>query len=208
MKIIRDLTGYSTSRDYRALYELAKIQSVVCIADYYGGAQRDLDGNPAPVYRDVCQTIAGYGVQVSCRGVCYADDIGPGDDPDGVEPFVESCEAVNLEWVVPAPWPDHLPPPAELLRRALNSREIDYAAGEPWRELWGTVARLCSLGSTYSADLCRALGIDPSKKVGLTSWEAIERATCGEEALTAQDYEAITGVEAPPRSERYPGGEP
>ncbi len=104
------------------------------------------------------------------------------------------------------PWPDHLPPAEELLRHALGSRELDAAAGEGTAPLWGVVAGLCGLGSTYSCDLCRALGLDPHRETGLTSWEAIERACCGgEEPLTATDYEAITGQDAPLRAERYRG---
>jgi len=105
--LVRDLSGYTMSRDYRRLWNLAQVQSVVCVVDYGGGAQRDLDADPY-VCRDVAHTIChsswtpsgerAPSVNVSARGICYVGAM----PEEGVEGFVRQAEAANLEWIVPA----------------------------------------------------------------------------------------------------------
>jgi hypothetical protein len=89
-EIIRDITGYVTSKDYGLLFLMAKVQSIVCICDhdYYGRPQR-------PPCRDIAQTISdGSAVNICARGTCYADG-------DTAEEFVRQCKAANVEWIVP-----------------------------------------------------------------------------------------------------------
>lgn len=86
-EIVRDISGYETSRDYAKLWELAQRQSVVCVVDFFGGLDTPC--------RDIAQTIRNpHEVHVSVRGRTYAF----GQD---AEEFAESCERVNLEWIVP-----------------------------------------------------------------------------------------------------------
>ena len=85
MKLVREIVGYPMSRDYRLLWSLAQRQSVVCIVDYHGGAQRDLSEAPPPM-RDIAHTIRNQdgNVSVSARGVGYAGSIGTSEADDGV----------------------------------------------------------------------------------------------------------------------------
>lgn len=103
-------------------------------------------------------------------------------------------------------WPEHLPPPRELLRRVLGSRLLDRVAGESVRPRWSVVRDLTRLESTYSSDLCVALcvalGLTPDEEVGQTSWEALE-AVCGGYELTEKDYEKFFRCNPPPVEERY-----
>lgn len=88
-EIIRDISGYTTSRDYAKLWELAQKQSVVCVVDF--------DWRDGEVSRDVAHTIwSGRYLQVSCRGVTYADG-------DSLADFERSARRSNLEWLVPNP---------------------------------------------------------------------------------------------------------
>ena len=83
INIIRDVSGYTTSRDYAKLWGLAQRQSVVCICDYRDGC------------RDIAQTIYWEAeVRVVARGICYIC-------PLGYDEFISQCKMVNLEWIVP-----------------------------------------------------------------------------------------------------------
>ena len=97
--MIVPLANYSTSRDYRRLWELAHDHSIVCVVDY-------LPGIP-----DTCRDIAATRhskewdpdvVQVSSRGIgrIWAESI---------EQFIEGCEHYNLEWLQPLPNPEAKP---------------------------------------------------------------------------------------------------
>lgn len=81
--IVRNITGYQTSRDYALLWELGQKQSVVCIVDYYEDC------------RDVRQTIwNGRYMQVSSRGNGYVDG-------DTAEEFAKWCQRSNVEFLIP-----------------------------------------------------------------------------------------------------------
>lgn len=89
IEVIRDIGGYTTSRDYAKLWELAQKQSVVCVVDF--------DWRDGDVSRDVAHTIwNGRHLHVSCRGVSYADG-------DSLADFERSARRSNLEWLVPNP---------------------------------------------------------------------------------------------------------
>jgi len=81
--LVREITGYQTSRDYALLWELGQTQSVVCTAKY---------GEDC---RDVCQTIwDGKWMRVSARGTGYADG-------DSLEDFKKWCARAELEFLIP-----------------------------------------------------------------------------------------------------------
>jgi hypothetical protein len=51
----------------------------------------------------------------------------------------------------------------ELLRRAVAAQQRGSGRGKV--PLWAKVSATFSLGSTYSAQLCRRFGFDPNKQV-------------------------------------------
>ena len=90
MDIIKNITGYKTSKDYRKLWELAKNQSIVCICDY---------GTFDAEYRcrDIAHTTYYDGnMNVSARGIGYVTVF-----DYKIEEFIKQCEQINLEWIVP-----------------------------------------------------------------------------------------------------------
>ena len=91
--IVREITGYPTSTDYEALWELAQRQSVVCLVGYR------MDYNPHLL--DVAQTIAvpddsgnKFAVDIACRGISYVQGFGKKD-------FIEQCQKAKVQWLVP-----------------------------------------------------------------------------------------------------------
>lgn len=81
--IIRNVTGYQTSRDYSLLWSLAQKQSIVCIVDYCEDC------------RDVCHTIwNGRYMQISSRGNGYVDG-------DTLDEFAKLCARSNVEFLIP-----------------------------------------------------------------------------------------------------------
>lgn len=83
--------GYPFSRDYGRLIALARHASVVCFVDYHVGG--------AGVVRDVARTAfsAGDGrevFEINARGTGYVQT-------STEKSFIERCEALNLEFVVP-----------------------------------------------------------------------------------------------------------
>lgn len=98
--IVRDFSGYETSRDYVQLWSLAQKQAVVCVVDYHGGAFGDRSGS---LLRDIASTQwcpDTCWMQVGARGIGYVTAY---DDPGRScrEMFISECESVNLEWIVP-----------------------------------------------------------------------------------------------------------
>jgi len=73
--------GYNVSRDYDALYDMARSKSVVCFVDYHE-------------CRDVAATIARIGgdVEVSARGISYVWGTSKDD-------FVMQCRRLNVEFI-------------------------------------------------------------------------------------------------------------
>lgn len=73
--------GYNVSRDYDALYDMARSKSVVCFVDYHE-------------CRDVAATIARTGgdVEVSARGISYVWATSKDD-------FVMQCRRLNVEFI-------------------------------------------------------------------------------------------------------------
>lgn len=83
--------GYQTFRDYRKLWELAHIASIVCIVDMEHGEPNTC--------RDIARTIYSPDwspelVQVGSRGVGHVW-------AKSIEQFIAQCEACRLEWLVP-----------------------------------------------------------------------------------------------------------
>lgn len=80
-----------TSKDYEALWDLLRVQRIVCMVDY----EHPHDGYQI---RDVCQTPVqprdGYWIDVGCRGYSY---ISAKDKSD----FIVQCSEKNLEYFVP-----------------------------------------------------------------------------------------------------------
>lgn len=83
MKVVRQISGYKTSRSYDTLWDLAKNQSIVCICKYKSGS------------RDVAHTIwTDTLVEISARGICYVS-------ADSLESFIEECKLADVEWILP-----------------------------------------------------------------------------------------------------------
>jgi hypothetical protein len=95
MNVVRDITGYGTSKDYKALFKIVRSQSIICLVDFDSHAGSVGGGHCS---RDVARSIYTDDglIQISARGTCYvwAKDV---DD------FVQQCEKQQLEWVVPMP---------------------------------------------------------------------------------------------------------
>ena len=90
------LANYSTSRDYRRLWELAHDHSIVCMVDY------------EPVIHDIYRDIATTRyfpewspsmMLVISRGVNHVL-------AESIEEFIAKCEDCNLEWLQPLPNPE------------------------------------------------------------------------------------------------------
>ena len=85
MNVIRNVGGYETSRDYKALFDLMTKSSVVCVVDY--GSSGDC--------RDVAHTLYHDGVyQVSARGISYVY-------AETIDGFISQCERNNVEFIPP-----------------------------------------------------------------------------------------------------------
>ncbi len=98
--IIRNLDNYSTSTDYRALWALAQVQSIVCIIE---GREWTKDGEFAPVVyggerqNTVARTIwDGRNCRVTVPGTCYVES-----DEGRRESFEDQCALYNLRWIPP-----------------------------------------------------------------------------------------------------------
>lgn len=79
--------GYQTSRDYRKLWELAHIVSIICIVDF--------DHGDANTCRDIARTI--YSPDWSPELV----QVGAYVWAESIEQFIAQCQARNLEWLIP-----------------------------------------------------------------------------------------------------------
>lgn len=83
--IINEVHGYSVSKDYSLLYEMAKCESIICLVDYYVNC-RDIG-------HTIYDTVSGS-IQVSARGISYIW-------ADNLEQFITQCQAMNLEFIIP-----------------------------------------------------------------------------------------------------------
>ena len=86
--MIAPLANYSTSRDYRRLWELAHDHSIVCFVDCLPGVPE--------AYRDIATTST---MLVISRGVNHVL-------AKSIEEFIAQCEDCNLEWLHPLPNPE------------------------------------------------------------------------------------------------------
>jgi hypothetical protein len=82
---------YKTSRDYRNLWELAHIASIVCIVDKKDGKRS--------TRRDLARTLYSRDwkpelVQVGSQRVKHVW-------AKSLEQFIAQCEACSLEWLIP-----------------------------------------------------------------------------------------------------------
>lgn len=83
MELIRNPTGYNTSKDYALLFEEARRQSIICLCRHVGDCI------------DVAHTIWGNNIMsVSARGTGYVT-------AENVDEFLKQCEECNLEWITP-----------------------------------------------------------------------------------------------------------
>ena len=97
--MIVPLANYSTSRDYRRLWELAHDHSIVCVVDYenvihdiyreIATTRHSKEWNPdvIPVYSHGCNHVLAK----------------------SIEEFIAQCERCNLEWLQPLPNPEVTP---------------------------------------------------------------------------------------------------
>lgn len=91
MRIVHEVTGYETSRDYEKLADLMQSQSVICIVDY-------------DECRDVAKTMfeklqTGRAVwQISTRGTCYIYVW-------SIDGFMKQCKHLNVEFIIPSKQP-------------------------------------------------------------------------------------------------------
>jgi hypothetical protein len=87
MKIYQ-LTGYTTSKDYKLLFELMQKTSVICIIDY------DFSDLTEPS-RDIAKTAYKDGdYQIGARGISYLW-------AETKDEFVRYCERQNVEFIPP-----------------------------------------------------------------------------------------------------------
>ena len=94
--MIVPLANYSTSRDYRRLWELAHDHSIVCFVDC-------LPGNPK-TGRVVATTKHSKEWNPDVIAVCSR---GTGHIwAESIEEFIAQCEHCNLEWLQPLPNPE------------------------------------------------------------------------------------------------------
>ena len=83
---MKEYKNYNLSKDYAALFELAKTQTVICIVDYMS------------LSRDVCTTYFADRIDeihVHSRGQVYIV-------ASGLDDFIHQCNLANLEWLVPS----------------------------------------------------------------------------------------------------------
>ena len=86
MVVVREVTGYTTSKDYEKLFELAKEQSVLCLCEFGRGDYKCMD---------IAHTIwSGTLMKISARGTVYVW-------ADTLEYFVEQCKTYGVEWIPP-----------------------------------------------------------------------------------------------------------
>lgn len=90
MQIVHTITGYATSRDYRALAALARQQSVACEVDY---------GREQPALRDIARTVYREHdgeelFEIGARGIGYVSAVGEED-------FIRQCERANVAFLTP-----------------------------------------------------------------------------------------------------------
>ena len=95
--MITPYANYSISRDYKLLWELAHVNSIICIVDMEHGEPE--------TPRDVAKTThsptwSPSVVSVGSRGIGHVW-------AESVEEFVAGCEACNLEWIVPPVFGPH-----------------------------------------------------------------------------------------------------
>lgn len=84
--IVNSISGYETSRDYDALFDMVQNQGVICILDYNRAGTRD-------VGRSTFSPHSGL-IEISARGICYIW-------AELKSEFIEQCEKLNLEWLKP-----------------------------------------------------------------------------------------------------------
>ena len=94
--MIVPLANYSTSRDYRRLWELAHDHSIVCVVHCLPGVPK--------TYRNVATTrystnLSPDVMQVCSRGIGHIW-------AESIEQFIAQCEHCNLEWLQPLPNPE------------------------------------------------------------------------------------------------------
>lgn len=85
------ITGYSVSKDYKRLTELARHLSAVCFVDYRVG-----EGEPI---RDIAKTLYSHHhdeevFMISARGTLYIH-------ASGEDEFVKFCSSLNVEFIEP-----------------------------------------------------------------------------------------------------------
>ena len=94
--MIVPLANYSTSRDYRRLWELAHDHSIVCVVDCLPGVPETCRGIAWTIYSKEWNPEV---MQVNAIGIypVWAESI---------EQFIAQCERCNLEWLQPLPNPE------------------------------------------------------------------------------------------------------
>ena len=97
--MIVPLANYSTSRDYRRLWELAHDHSIVCVVDYEPGIPVTCRDIATTGYSKECNPDV---VKVSSRGIGHIW-------AESIEQFIAQCEHCNLEWLQPLPFPEVTP---------------------------------------------------------------------------------------------------
>ena len=106
--MIVPLANYSTSRDYRRLWELAHDHMIVCVVDY------------EPVIHDIYRDIATTSYFRDIATTRYFKEWSPGMMlvisrgvnhvlAESIEEFIAQCERCNLLWLQPLPNPEAKP---------------------------------------------------------------------------------------------------
>lgn len=86
MTRINQITGYKTSKDYKRLVELMKVQSVICLCkDSKFEQLGNTDYTKTNCYGGCVEIF-----RISCDADCY-----------GEEDFIERCKRINVEFLEP-----------------------------------------------------------------------------------------------------------
>lgn len=91
------INGYKTSNNYKALFELMHIQSVLCYLDYNCYPQHQSMGDNEPMW-DICEaqlkTDNHPFYQLTSRGYCYLH-------AKSMNEFIEKCNKYQVRFIMP-----------------------------------------------------------------------------------------------------------
>lgn len=91
------INGYDTSNNYKALFELMHIQSILCYVDYNCYPQHQSMGDNEPMW-DICEaqlkTNERPFYELTSRGHCYFQ-------ATSMDEFIEKCNKYQVRFIMP-----------------------------------------------------------------------------------------------------------